>query len=435
MKSFEELPLPPGFSYRHNQLYLEELKLADIAQEVSTPCFVYGSNVLRQNYRRYTTAFAEAGLDLSVCYALKACSNLTVVRLFGEEGAGADVVSGGELFRVLKAGIAPERVVFAGVGKTMAEIDMGLKAGIQAFNVESEPELELIEQRAKALGQVASVSVRVNPDVEAHTHHYITTGKKANKFGLPVSQIKRLAGRISKSSYLRLVGLQSHIGSQLLEVEPLAEALRVVASLALEIEQSENIQLDYLDIGGGLGVAYNLREEQTASPEKLAGLVKEVLADYPKRWPLLAEPGRWLVGNAGVLLTEVLYIKETEARDNDSPCFAIVDAAMNDLIRPSLYQAYHEIVPLELTLDRELTSYEVVGPVCESGDFLAHGRSLPELCAGEKLALLGAGAYSFSMSSNYNSRGRAAEVLVDGEDWKVIRQRESYEDLVRGESQ
>jgi len=435
MTSFEKLPLPPGFSYREGQLYLEELKLSEIAREVGTPCFVYGANVLRQNYQRYTTAFAEAGLDLSVCYALKACSNLAVVRLFGEEGAGADVVSGGELFRALKAGIASDKIVFAGVGKTSAEIEMGLNAGIRAFNVESEPELELIEQRAKALERIARVSMRVNPDVEAHTHHYITTGKKANKFGMPVAQVTRLAGRVAKSPYLRLVGLQSHIGSQLLEVEPLAEALRVVAGLALKIERDENIALDYLDIGGGLGVAYNLREEQTASPEKLAALVKEVLADYPKSWPLLCEPGRWLVANAGVLLTEVLYLKEDGSDDENSPHFAIVDAAMNDLIRPSLYQAYHEIVPLQLEPDRELTNYEIVGPVCESGDFLAHARPLPGLQAGEKLAILGAGAYSFSMSSNYNSRGRAAEVLVDGTNWKIIRSRETYEDLVRGEAE
>ena len=274
--------------------------------------------------------------------------------------------------------------------------------------------------------------MRVNPDVEAHTHHYITTGKKANKFGMPVAQVTRLAGRVAKSPHLRLVGLQSHIGSQLLEVAPLAEALRVVVGLALEIEQTENVALDYLDIGGGLGVAYNLREEQTASPEKLAALVKAVLADYPKRWPLLCEPGRWLVANAGVLLTEVLYLKENEIAD-ESPSFAIVDAAMNDLIRPSLYQAYHEIVPLQLETGRELTNYEVVGPVCESGDFLAHARNLPSLQTGEKLAILGAGAYSFSMSSNYNSRGRAAEVLVDGANWKIVRPRETYEDLVKGE--
>ncbi len=423
--------LPPGFAYRTGTLHLEDVNLAELAREVGTPAFVYSAGVLRRNYREYTTAFREAGLDLSLCYAVKACSNLSVIRTLAELGAGADVVSGGELYRATRAGVPPSKIVFAGVGKTAAEIRQALDAGIMAFNIESEAELDLLEKLAGEAGKVAGVSIRVNPDVDAHTHHYITTGRQRNKFGLPVADAARLARRIIASPALKLRGLQSHIGSQLLKVEPLVEAMRVIAGLAIELERETGVGLEYLDAGGGLGVAYRLGEEKTASPAELAQGLAGLFKELGRSWPLLAEPGRWMVANAGVLLTRVLYLKEHQAED--STRFAIVDAAMNDLLRPSLYQAYHEIIPVTPETNTAEFSYEVVGPVCESGDFFAHDRTLPQVKQDDLLALLGAGAYGFSMASNYNSRGRAAEILVDGANWRVARRRENYEDLVRGE--
>jgi diaminopimelate decarboxylase len=425
----ESTLLPPQFAYKNNQLWLEQVNLAEVAAQVGTPTYVYSAGAIRENYQTYTHAFKEAGLKLQLCYALKACSNLAVVGLLAKEGAGADVVSGGELYRALKAGVTHDKIVFAGVGKTVPEIDMALKTGVKAFNVESEAELYLIEQRAMAVGLNARVSFRLNPNVEAHTHHYITTGRDYNKFGLSPELVKKLAKYATKSPHLWLVGVQCHIGSQLLEIAPLGQAVAVLANLALEIEQENNIMLEYLDIGGGLGIAYNQREEQTASPVVLAQTVAAELAKFKRQWSLVAEPGRWMVGNAGVLLTQTLYLKE-----NDTTRFAIIDAAMNDLIRPALYQAYHEIIPLKLPADAATLEYEVVGPVCESADFLAHGRQLPIISSGDYLAVLGAGAYSFSMSSNYNSRGRAAEVLVENNKWRVIRPRETYEDLIRTEA-
>lgn len=420
--------LPPYFAYQSDQLWLEQVNLTEIAQQVGTPTYVYSAGAIRENYQNYTHAFKEAGLKLQLCYALKANSNLAVVGLLEKLGAGADVVSGGELYRALKAGVSHDKIVFAGVGKTIAEIDMALKSGVRAFNVESEAELYLIEQRATAVGLNARISFRLNPNVEAHTHQYITTGRDYNKFGLSPEVVKKLAKYAAKSPHLWLVGLQCHIGSQLLDVAPIGQAVAVLANLAIEIEQENSIELEYLDIGGGLGIAYNQREEQTASAQALAQTVAAELGKFKHKWPLLAEPGRWIVGNAGVLLTQTLFLKE-----NATAHFVIVDAAMNDLIRPALYQAYHEIVPLNLPTDATTQEYEVVGPVCESADFLAHGRQLPTITSGDYLAVLGAGAYGFTMSSNYNSRGRAAEVLVEDNKWRIIRPRETYEDLIRTE--
>ncbi|NWJ45589.1 MAG: diaminopimelate decarboxylase [Chloroflexi bacterium] len=420
--------LPNKFEYRDNHLFIDNIELGEIANKVGTPCYVYSASAICERYRQYTRAFLIAGLEAEIFYAVKACSNLEIIRLLANEGAGADVVSGGELLRAMKAGVPAHKIVFAGVGKTAKEIELGLKSGIRAFNVESEPELRLIERLAKQLSLHARISLRLNPGVDPHTHAYITTGQRGNKFGISYEQALELARYATNSPYLWLVGVQCHIGSQLHELEPISEAANRLAELAQTVERQNNCALEYLDIGGGLGVAYRLAEEQAASPEALAQLVATTLARYGRNWKILAEPGRWLVAEAGTLLTEVLFLKsDTETT------FAIVDAAMNDLIRPSLYQAYHEIVPLVEPLNSDLINYDVVGPVCESGDFLAQNRALPLLEEGMKLAILSAGAYGFSMSSNYNSRPRAAEILVEGDNWRSIRARETFEDLIRAE--
>ncbi|MEI7555237.1 diaminopimelate decarboxylase [Candidatus Chlorohelix sp.] len=416
------------FQYRDNRLFIEDIELGEIANKVGTPCYIYSASAIRERYRQYARAFLIAGLEAEIFYAVKACSNLEIIRLLANEGAGADVVSGGELLRAIKADVPAHNIVFAGVGKTKHEIGLGLKSGIRAFNVESEPELRLIERVAEQLGLSARISLRLNPGVNPHTHAYITTGQRGNKFGISYEQALELARYATKSPYLWLVGVQCHIGSQLHELEPIGESITRLVDLAQTIEKQNNCALEYLDIGGGLGVAYKLSEEQAASPEALAQLVANALAKYGRNWKILTEPGRWIVAEAGALLTEVLFLK----RDSETN-FAIVDAAMNDLIRPSLYQAYHEIAPLVEPLNSDLISYDVVGPVCESGDFLAQNRALPLLEEGMKLAILGAGAYGFSMSSNYNSRPRAAEILVEENNWRIIRSRETFEDLIRGE--
>jgi diaminopimelate decarboxylase len=361
---------------------------------------------------------------------LKANSNLNIIRLFGEMGAGADVVSGGELYRALQAGIKPEQIVFAGVGKTAAEIDYALEQGLGAFNVESESELKLIEKRAASLAKIAPVSLRVNPDVEAHTHHYITTGRQHNKFGLNMEHALELARYAAKSASLRFVGLQSHIGSQLLEVAPLAEAFGRLVELTEKLEEA-GIAVEHLDLGGGIGVTYE--DEQPEQPARLAAAIVEVLKEHGglKKYKLMAEPGRYLTANAGLLLTNLLYLKQEAP---DAPCFAIVDAGMNDLIRPALYSAKHRILTLHNPENAEARTYDVVGPVCESADFLGRSVKLPELQEGDSLALLSAGAYGFSMASNYNSRPRPPEILVDGASYQLIRRRESYADLVALES-
>jgi diaminopimelate decarboxylase len=339
------------------------------------------------------------------------------------------VVSGGELYRAVKAGIPPPKIVFAGVGKTAAEMDFALEQGIAAFNVESASELALLEKRAVALGKIAPVSLRVNPDVDAETHPYITTGRHHNKFGLNPAIALGLARKAAASSSLRLVGLQAHIGSQLLQVRPLVESFKRLLALAAQLE-AEGILIEHLDLGGGLGVTY--QDEHPEQPEKLALTIAATLREQKvwQKYRLFAEPGRYLTANAGILLTEVLYIKQESAND---PCFAIVDAGMNDLIRPALYSARHRIVTLkEGTAEQQI--YEVVGPVCESADFLGRAVTLPKLSEGDGLALLSAGAYGFSMASNYNSRPRPPEILVDGNAARLIRHRETYENLVALES-
>jgi diaminopimelate decarboxylase len=411
------------FQYTNNGLCCEDVPLAQIAREVGTPAYVYS----RQTLERHFTVFRQAFLDVPhvVCFSLKACSNLAILRLFGNLGGGVDIVSGGELYRALKAGIDPGRIVYSGVGKRADEMDAALDAGILMFNVESEPELELLDQRAQAKGTRARIAIRVNPDVDPLTHKYISTGLKKNKFGVDIERSLGVYRKALAMKGIEPIGVDCHIGSQLTELGPIEEAMERVGTLITALRDA-GVSVQYLDVGGGLGIPYD--QEEPPSPGAYGEAVLKRVAELGVT--LILEPGRVLVGNAGVMLARVLYRKDTEAKT-----FFVVDAAMNDLVRPSLYDAFHAIqrVAIPATETAHTVVADVVGPICESGDFLAKGRTLPVLEAGELIAVMSAGAYGFSMSSNYNSRPRAAEVLVDHDRYSVIRERETYDDLVRGE--
>ncbi len=408
------------FHYRENELFAEEVPVREIARKVGTPFYLYSAATLRRHFQVFDRSFGE--LPHLVCYAVKANSNLAVLRLLAREGAGADIVSGGELYRALKAGIPPEKIVFSGVGKTAKEIRAALKAGILMFNVESLGELKLISRLAKALGKKAPIAVRINPDVDPKTHPYISTGLKKNKFGLDLETAYKAYLQAKEDPNLEIVGVDCHIGSQLTEVSPFVEALRRVKAF-LERLARAGISVKYLDLGGGLGIVYG--KEAPPPPEAYARALMEELGSLPVT--LILEPGRVLVGNAGILVTKVLYFKETPAKK-----FIIVDAGMNDLLRPAFYEAYHEIVPVSLKKRPKVVA-DVVGPICETGDFLARDRELPLPRPGELLAVMSAGAYGFVMASNYNSRPRPPEVLVNGRDFYVVRRRETYARLVAGE--
>ncbi len=408
------------FQYRENELYAEEVPVRQIARKVGTPFYLYSAATLRRHYRVFDQAFKT--LPHLVCYAVKANSNLAVLRLLAREGAGADIVSGGELFRALKAGIPAEKIVFSGVGKTAQEIRLALKAGILMFNVESLEELKNIARIARKMEKKAPIAIRVNPDVNPKTHPYISTGLKENKFGLDVETAFQAYQLAKDDPYLEIVGVDCHIGSQLTQLSPFVEALRRIKAFLKRLA-TVGISVRYLDLGGGLGIVYG--EEEPPPPEKYAQALIEELNDLSVT--LILEPGRVLVGNAGILVTKVLYYKETPAKK-----FLIVDAGMNDLLRPAFYQAYHEIIPV-LKKERPSIVADVVGPICETGDFLARERELPLVKPGELLAVMSAGAYGFVMASNYNSRPRPAEVMVNGEEFYVVRRRETYAKLVAGE--
>ena len=408
------------FHYRENELFAEEVPVREIARRVGTPFYLYSAATLRRHFQVFDQSFGD--LPHLVCYAVKANSNLAVLRLLAREGAGADIVSGGELYRALKAGIPPQKIVFSGVGKTAKEIKAALKAGILMFNVESLGELKLISRLAKAMGKKAPIAVRINPDVDPKTHPYISTGLKKNKFGLDLETAYEAYLLAKEDPHLEIVGVDCHIGSQLTEVSPFVEALRRVKAF-LERLARVGISVKYLDLGGGLGIVYG--KEAPPPPEAYAQALMEELGDLPVT--LILEPGRVLVGNAGILVTKVLYFKETPAKK-----FVIVDAGMNDLLRPAFYEAYHEIVPVSLKKRPKVVA-DVVGPICETGDFLARDRELPLPRPGELLAVMSAGAYGFVMASNYNSRPRPPEVLVNGKDFYVVRRRETYARLVAGE--
>ncbi len=407
------------FHYRGDALYAEQVPLADIAAKFGTPCYVYSRAALTDNLRQFTAALQ--GREHLVCYAVKANSNLAILNVFARLGAGFDIVSGGELQRVLAAGGDARKVVFSGVGKTVAEMRMALDADILCFNVESEAELERLDQVAAGMGKVAAISLRVNPDVDAKTHPYISTGLKQNKFGVAYDDAVRLYRKARDLANLKITGMDCHIGSQLTETSPFIAAAEKILAL-VDALAGEGIILEHLDLGGGLGIRY--RDEV---PPAIGDYVAALLAALRGRSErLLLEPGRVLVGNAGVLLTRVEYLKHGEERN-----FAIVDAAMNDLMRPALYDAYHEILPVNRER-HQIQNYEVVGPICETGDFIGHARDLA-IGPGSLLAVLSAGAYGMSMSSNYNSRPRAAEVIVDGVLAHPVREREQVSQLYAGE--
>jgi diaminopimelate decarboxylase len=408
-------------AYRDRALYCDDVPLADIAAKAGTPCYVYSARTILENFRAYDTAFGAQ--PHTVCYAVKANSNLGVLKLLAQAGAGFDIVSGGELYRVLQAGGDPKKIVFSGVGKAAPEIDAALAAGIYVFNCESEPELALVDALAHRHGVQARVAMRVNPDVDAATHHYISTGRLAHKFGIDISEAEGVYERACQYENLLLEGVSCHIGSQLMNPEPVMEAVDRVLNL-IDRLRMKGFDIRHADLGGGLGVAYK-PEDATPAICTFIGTMCERLKDHGLH--AMIEPGRSIVGAAGVLLSRVLYRKTTGNKN-----FVIIDAAMNDLIRPALYSAYHEILPLRET-GAPSTKVDVVGPVCETGDFLAKDRELAEVMPGDMVAICTAGAYGFVQSSNYNSRPRAAEVLVEEGSWRVIRKRETYEDLVRGE--
>ncbi|MGA3027608.1 MAG: diaminopimelate decarboxylase [Bryobacteraceae bacterium] len=411
-----------AFSWHDNALCCEDTPLAEIAHRAGTPCYVYSKAAILDRFHEYDRAFGD--VPHKVCYAVKANSNLAVLRLLAEAGAGFDIVSGGELFRVLRAGAGPQSVVFSGVGKTAGEIEFALENGIHSFNCESEPELALIDALASRLGVKARVAVRVNPDVDASTHPYISTGLRENKFGIDIGEVVEVYRRAQTLPNLKLAGVSCHIGSQMLDAGPTLEAFERLLDLVQRL-RAAGIPIRMLDLGGGLGVPYRSSDARPGIAAFIAA-VREKVAGSDLY--LMVEPGRSIVGEAGVLVTRVLYRKS-----NGGKQFIIADAAMNDLIRPALYQAHHEIVPVRRSGLGAIVA-DVVGPVCESGDFLARGREIPNVLPGDLLAICTVGAYGFVQSSNYNSRPRAAEVLVDGAGWHVVRERETYEDLVRGET-
>ena len=405
------------FSYSQNDYYCEQVALADLAHRVGTPAYVYSSQEILANYRAYDEAFGD--LPHSVCYAVKANSSLAVLGLLAKAGAGFDIVSGGELFRVLQAGGDPSKVVFSGVGKTADEVEFALASGIHSFNCESESELALIDSLAARRGVTAGFSIRVNPDVDASTHPYISTGLSQHKFGIAMSEALAVYERARGLKNLTAEGVSCHIGSQMLDPAPILEAVDKLLALVA------TLGIRHLDLGGGLGIRYRDSEKAPAIREFIQSL-RARLGESGLR--VMVEPGRSIVGPAGVLLTRVLYRKRNGPKE-----FVVVDAAMNDLIRPSLYHAHHEIVPVRKNALPPITA-DVVGPICETGDFLARGRQMANVMPGDFLAVCAAGAYGFVLSSNYNSRPRAAEVLVEGTGYRVIRRRETFEDLVRGET-
>jgi diaminopimelate decarboxylase len=408
------------FSWQKGVLHAEGVPLPAIADAAGTPTYVYSSATLTRHFRRVSEAFGAT--PHLICYSVKANSNLAILRLFSGLGGGFDIVSGGELARVKQSGGDASKTVFAGVGKTQEEMEAALAAGILLFNVESAEELDVLDAVGRRLGKRAAFALRVNPDVDARTHRYISTGLKTSKFGVPFEEAVALYARAKKLKGVRAAGLDCHIGSQLTQASPMRDALTKVAGLYSELK-AKGHPLEYLDVGGGLGITYT--DETPPSPEEYARTVLE--ATKGTGASLLLEPGRALVGNAGVLLTRVLYRKKTPAKH-----FVVVDAGMNDLLRPALYEAHHALQPLVKRRGKAV-EVDVVGPVCESTDVLAKARPLVLPQAGELFAFMSAGAYGMSMASNYNSRPRPAEVMVDGEAWRVVRERERIEDLWRGE--
>ena len=406
------------FQFRGDEMHAEDVPLHRLAEAVGTPFYVYSAATLRRHLQVLQEAFA--GTPTLIAYAMKANSNQAVLRLLAREGAGADVVSGGELERAIAAGIPPEKIVFSGVAKTAADMRRGIELGIKCFNVESEPELERLAAVAASIGRVAGVSVRINPDVDARTHAKISTGMAGSKFGIPLSRAREVYAAVAAEPTLRAVGVDTHIGSQITELEPFAEAFGVLAGLVADLRQDGHA-ITHVDVGGGLAIPYATESEAPPSPTAYAALVRETLGHLGVE--LVIEPGRLLVGNAGILVTRVEYVKEGQKT------FVIVDAGMNDLLRPTLYEAEHEVVPARHSNRAPITA-DIVGPVCETGDYLALERTLPGVVEGDLLAVMSAGAYGAVMASTYNSRPLVPEVLVDGDRYHVVRRRLPVEQLI-----
>ncbi|MBY6003835.1 diaminopimelate decarboxylase [Salipiger bermudensis] len=413
------------FLYRDGQLYAEDVPVAEIAAAVGTPVYVYSTATLLRHFRLFDEALAW-GPHL-VCYAMKAASNQAILKTLAEAGAGMDVVSGGEYARARAAGVPGERIVFSGVGKTREEIRTALEGGIRQFNIESEPEMRVISEVASAMGVVAPVTVRVNPDVDARTHAKIATGKSENKFGIPIAKARAVYAEAAALPGLKVIGIDVHIGSQLTELEPFAMAYRKVAELT-EALRADGHEISRLDLGGGLGIPYTRSNEAPPLPVEYGAMIERELGHLGCEIEI--EPGRLIAGNAGILVSEVIYLKEGEGRN-----FLILDAAMNDLIRPAMYEAHHDIVPvIEPEAGAEQAAFDIVGPVCESGDTFAKGRMMPALGAGDLVAFRSAGAYGAVMSSEYNTRALIPEVLVKGDQFAVIRRRPSFEEIINRDS-
>ena len=408
------------FTYRDGVLHAEDVSLPVIAAEAGTPFYCYAAATLERHYRVFKEAFA--GLDTLICYAMKANSNQSVIRTFVEAGAGLDVVSEGELRRALAAGCEPEKIVFAGVGKTAREIALAIDIGILCFNVESEPELRLISEIASAKGRTANIAIRVNPDVDARTHAKITTGKAENKFGIPYDRARRVYADAARLPGIRIVGVDMHIGSQITDLAPYQAAYERLADLARALREDGHT-IDHVDAGGGLGIPYRLDDPPPPEPAAYGEVVRRKLGNLGAR--ILFEPGRVFVGNAGILVTRVLYVKHGAAKT-----FVVVDAAMNDLIRPTLYEAHHDIRPVREPSTTETMVADVVGGICETGDYFALDRRLPRLAAGDLVAIMTAGAYGATEASNYNTRPLLPEIMVKGAEWATVRPRQTYDDLI-----
>jgi diaminopimelate decarboxylase len=405
------------FSFRNVDLYCEETKVADIVEKFGTPVYIYSYRTIINHYRKLDRAFQD--LEHLICYSVKANPSLAICKALANEGSGFDIVSGGELYRILKIGADPQKIVFAGVGKTASEIEYALKSNILLFNVESFSELLLLNEIAQKLERKAPIALRVNPDVDPGTHHYITTGRRENKFGVDLQLAPEMLEEARKLPGIEIMGVHAHIGSQITSVEPYFIMVERVLSLIEELRR-QGFNLSWMNIGGGMGIVYH--DETPSTAEELA---QALLPNLKKAGlKIIIEPGRFIVGNAGILVTKVLYWKKTAGKE-----FVIVDAGMNDLIRPALYQAYHHITPITMLSHPEVIA-DIVGPVCESGDFFAHDRKIRRVEPGEYLAIMSAGAYGFSMSSNYNSRPRGPEVMVINQNYYMIRERESYLDLI-----
>ena len=408
------------FTYIRNELYCEDVPVSRIARDVGTPVYIYSHATLSRHFDVFDSAFKD--VKHLTCFSMKSNSNGAVLNLFSDMGGGVDIVSGGELFRVLKAGVDPGKVVYSGVGKREEELEYALASDILIFNVESAQEMHRLNQVAEKMGKRAKIALRVNPDVDPKTHPYISTGLKENKFGVNIKDAVEQYRVASDLKGLQVAGVSCHIGSQLTTISPFVDALEKLKDL-IEKLTSMGMKIAYLDIGGGLGITYE--DESPPLPTEYAAAVQAELGETDLT--LILEPGRVIVGNAGILVAEVIYTKITEDKT-----FYVADAAMNDLMRPSLYNSYHEIRPIRVT-DREMVTADIVGPICESGDFLAKNREIKAFEQGELLAVMSAGAYGFSMSSTYNSRPRACEVMVKGDRFSIIRERETFEDLIRGE--